>query len=254
VPSAKSIRVAAISSTDARRIIQRHHYSGKCVQNSQLHFGVFLDDKLLGAMQFGPPTMKKHILPLVENTKWNGMLELNRMAFADALPRNSESRALAVAMRMIRKNYPHIEWIISFADATQCGDGTIYRAAGFVLTGYTRNYSIWQGPNGNIVSKVTLSKEKYILETGKASMARFRKIGYTPLEGFQFRYMYFLNPDARQRLTCPILPFSTIEKYGAKMYRGVRARSTDSGAADDQSAGGGANPTRALYPSNTSAE
>jgi hypothetical protein len=38
-------------------------------------------------------------------------------------------------MRMIQKHYPHVEWVISFADGCQCGDGTIYRAAGFVLTG-----------------------------------------------------------------------------------------------------------------------
>ena len=49
------------------------------------------------------------------------------MAFSDRLPRNSESRALAIAFKMIRKHYPHIEWVISFADGTQCGDGTIYR-------------------------------------------------------------------------------------------------------------------------------
>ena len=59
---------------------------------------------------------------------------MNRLAFTDMLPRNSESRALGIALRMIRKHYPHIEWIVSFADACQCGDGTIYRAAGFILT------------------------------------------------------------------------------------------------------------------------
>jgi hypothetical protein len=265
MPCAKDIRVAPISSADARRVIERYHYSGKCVNNSQLHFGVFLNDKLLGAMQFGPPMDKRRMLPLVEGTKWNGMLELNRMAFADALPRNSESRAIAIALRMIRKNYPHIEWVVSFADGTQCGDGTIYRASGFVLTQVKKNGTLWQSPEGDVVaditlktgahltgkpqviSKMTLTKHKHLAATnGKASMTRYREIGYTPLEGFQLRYVYFLNPNARERLTCSVLPFSTIEKLGAKMYRGERARSTDSGAADDQSAGSGANPTRAL--------
>ena len=56
------------------------------------------------------------------------------MAFSEKLPRNSESRAISIAMKLIKKHYPHIDWVVLFADGTQCGDGTIYRASGFVLT------------------------------------------------------------------------------------------------------------------------
>jgi hypothetical protein len=37
------------------------------------------------------------------------------------------------SIKTIKKNAPHIKWIISFADGTMCGDGTIYRASGFQL-------------------------------------------------------------------------------------------------------------------------
>ena len=56
------------------------------------------------------------------------------MAFDEYLPKNSESRCFAIAIKMIKKNTPHIKWVISFSDATQCGDGAIYRASGFYLT------------------------------------------------------------------------------------------------------------------------
>lgn len=124
--SAKDIHVAPIASQDANALVKRIHYSGKVTQNSQLHFGVFYNGKLEGAMQFGPSMDKRKTKELVKGTLWNNFLELNRMAFSDKLPRNSESRALGVAFRLIRKHYPHIEWIVSFADGTQCGDGTIY--------------------------------------------------------------------------------------------------------------------------------
>src|SRR5574343_86138 len=126
--SAKDIRVAPISAADAAALVRRVHYSGKIVNNSQLHLGVFLGGRLEGAMQFGPSLDKRKIQGLVRDTGWNDFLELNRMAFSERLPRNSESRAIAVAMRLIRAHYPHIEWVVSFADGTQCGDGTIYRA------------------------------------------------------------------------------------------------------------------------------
>ena len=60
-------------------------------------------------MTFGPSMDKSNILGLVRDTAWNGFLELNRLAFSEALPRNSESRALSIALRMIRKHYPHAQ-------------------------------------------------------------------------------------------------------------------------------------------------
>ena len=137
---AKDIVVKVIPAKIANEFVKKHHYSGKVVNNSQLHFGCFLDGKLHGAMQFGCPLDKRKVLGLVvdENEKpclWNEMLELNRMAFDDILPKNAESRCISVAIRLIKKNAPHIRWILSFADGTHCGDGTIYRASGFKLTG-----------------------------------------------------------------------------------------------------------------------
>ena len=47
---AKEIIVKVIPSTVANPFIKAHHYSGKVVNNSKLHFGVFLDGQLHGVM------------------------------------------------------------------------------------------------------------------------------------------------------------------------------------------------------------
>lgn len=153
---AKRIIVKPISASDANRIVKSLHYSGKVVQNSQLHLGVFFDGKCGGAMQFGPSLDKRKIQGLVRGTLWNEFIELNRMAFADWLPRNGESRAIGYAMRWIRKTYPQIKWVISFADGTQCGDGTIYRASGFVLTAIKENNQIWEAPTGEVFNDTSI--------------------------------------------------------------------------------------------------
>lgn len=219
-------------------------------------------------MQFGPSLDKRKIQGLVAGTLWNEFIELNRMAFADWLPRNGESRCIGYAMRWIKKTYPWMKWVVSFADGTQCGDGAIYRASGFVLTGIKENNQIWAAPSGErfsrtsltdgrskqqqqqarvIVSRTTVIKGKSILGNGAASMNQFADAGFKPLPGHQLRYLYFLDPSARERLTVPVLPFSEIERRGAGMYRGKpRVRSEDSGTAGNQSAGGGAIPTRTL--------
>lgn len=229
--SAKDIIVKPISSQDAARIVKSCHYSGKVTQNSQLHFGIFLNGKCGGAMQFGPSIDKRKTQCLVKNTGWNGFIELNRMAFADWLPRNSESRAISVAMRLIRKSYPHIEWVISFADGTQCGDGTIYRASGFLLTAIKKNTQMLLMPDGKIVAKKTLDNPNHMTSSGKFGSSKAKEDGANPLPGFQLRYIYFLNPEAKSRLTVPILPFSEIQRRGAGMYRG-KPKSAESIAVD----------------------
>jgi hypothetical protein len=259
--TAKEIVVKPISSQDAARIVKACHYSGKTAFGSFLHFGVFIGEKCGGVMQFGPPVDKRKILPLVKDTGWNGFLELNRMAFADWLPRNSESRAIAVAMRLIRKAYPHIEWVVSFADGTQCGDGTIYRASGFYLTQIKENRSMWRTSGGEIVADFVSrqlqgenTRKRIGFRMGESWSDFVRRTGAQRLPGFQLRYLYFLNPAARARLTVPILPFSEIDRRGAGMYKGKqRIQSRAGGDTTDtpvfQTGEGGSTPTPALQSS-----
>lgn len=231
---AKDIVVKPIAAKDANALVKRLHYSGKVVNNSQLHLGVFMDGKCGGVMQFGPSFDKSRIVGLVEGTEWNGFIELNRMAFAEWLPRNSESRAIGFAFRWIRKQYPHIKWCVSFADGTQCGDGTMYRASGFVLTAIKKNKTIVIRPDGTKGSEFTGGLH----------------LGGQHLPGFQLRYIYFIDPEAKKNLTVPILPFSEIEKRGAGMYRGKAKTSAGSLPVERPATSGeagGSIPTPALH-------
>jgi len=209
---AKEIVVKVINSKIANNFVKKNHYSGKVVNLSNLHFGCFLDGQLHGVMSYGPPMDKRNVLPLVEtqnkgfNQKWNEMLELNRMAFDDYLPKYSESRCIAISIKLIKKNAPHIKWLLSYSDATQCGDGTIYRASGFKLTQINKNATIYKLKNGDIVAKRGDSKYNFQ--------------GSIPLKGFQNRYIYII--DKKCKLNVPELPFSEIDVKGAGMYKGEK--------------------------------
>jgi hypothetical protein len=235
---AKNIEVRPISQKDAAEVIKSLHYSGKVANTSQLHLGVFFQGKCHGAMQFGSPIDKSHVIGLVKNTHWNGFLELNRMAFADSLPKNSESRALGVAFRIIRKQYPHIKWILSFADGAQCGDGAIYRASGFVLTQIKKNTTMYRMPNGEVIANLSFSnggpggvRKRFGMRGDETLGAFFKRIGAAPLPGFQLRYIRFLNPADAKDLAVPIIPFSKIKEMGAEMYRGKAITQPSSQAA-----------------------
>jgi hypothetical protein len=214
---AKEIIVKVIPAKIANEFVKQNHYSGKVVPNSTLHFGCFLDGKLHGVLSYGTSMDKRKILPLVENTLWNEMLELNRMAFDEYLPKYSESRCIAITIKLLKKNAPHIKWILSYSDATQCGDGTIYRASGFYLTGIKENKTILEW-NGKIIADKTLNNSNYKklgMSAGKA-----KKDGAKALDGNQLRYIYLI--DKTCKITVPILPFSKIDELGAGMYKGKK--------------------------------
>ena len=208
---AKEIIVKVIPAKIANEFVKKHHYSGKVVPNSNLHFGCFLDGKLHGVMSYGPSINKKGTINLVAGTGWNEFIELNRMAFDDYLPKNSESRCIAISIKLIKKNAPHIKWIISFADGTQCGDGTIYRASGFHLVGIVDNTALRINPkNGEAM---------HVIQAHHLKMSNeFRK--WEAFEGKQLKYIYLI--DKTCKITVPVLPFSKIDEMGAGMYKGEK--------------------------------
>jgi len=232
----KDIRLKVIPSKIANDFIKKHHYSGKVVPNSKLHFGCFLDNVLHGVMSYGSPLDKRRTIGLVKGTGWNEMLELNRMAFDDVLPKNSESRCFSISVKLIKKHAPHVKWILSFSDGCQCGDGAIYRASGFYLTNIKKNTTIWEAPNGEVATDISLrlgfNAKKVVVPSmtspqskkfkGASSMKMFKEAGYKPLEGYQLRYVYFIDKSMEKDLTVPILPFSKIKEMGASMYKGEK--------------------------------
>ena len=257
---ARDLRLRLIPSADASRIIRALHYSGKAGRQSQVNFGVFIDGRCGGAIQFGDPLDRRKVLPLVEGTGWNQMLELNRLALAEWMPRNTESRALAVALKLLGKQYPFLKWILTYADATQSGDGAIYRALGFTLTLIKPNNQLLRFPNGEVKHVVALQcnlaraqsvlggRSLAELSGGGSSTQALRELGAVPLPGYQLRYIKFLDPSWASRLAVPAIPYGEIEARGAGMYRGQpRAGSIGSDAPVSHTGKGGASPTPALH-------
>ena len=207
----KEIELKVIPAKIANDFIKKHHYSGKVVNNSFLHFGAFLDKRLHGVMSFGHSLDKAKIQKLVKNTGWNEFCELNRMAFDDYLPRNSESYCIGKALRLLKKNAPHLKWVISFADGCSCGDGTIYRASNFVLTQIKKNSTMWINDNGDKVQNMSF-----------ATNPALNKKDFKRLDGYMLRYIYFIDKKCIKDLNCEIIPFSKIKEMGASMYKGVK--------------------------------
>lgn len=250
---AKEIKVKVIPAKIANEFVARHHYSKSYQRNSLLHFGCFLDGQLHGVLSYGTSIDKNNCIGLVDtgmtkHQSWHSYLELNRMAFDEYLPANSESRCIAITIKMIRRNAPHVKWILSYSDGTQCGDGAIYRASGFALTGIKKNTTILNF-NGKIISDIQLNTVRPNgIDAGKA-----KKMGAKPLNGFQLRYIYLIDKNCK--INVPIIPFSKIDEMGAGMHKGKKITIAERKRAHEVNIDkrndsiieiGGANPTHAL--------
>ena len=225
----KDIIVKLIPKKEADKAVKKYHYSGKVTQNSQLSFGIFLKGVLLGAAQFGPSIDKRRMGQNL-GIGMNESLELNRLAISDKLGKNAESRVLGICLRLIKKKYPFLRCIISFADACQCGDGTIYRASNFKLESYKKNNSLLElsdqafdivkkyiPKTGRIVAQKALDNHR--TDDGKFLGSLAKKNGAKSLVGYQMKYIYYFDKELEKKHKN--IEFKDIPD-NVKMYKGEK--------------------------------
>lgn len=202
-------QVRAISRAEAERIIKAGHYSKSTVWSSSVHLGVFVDNVCIGALQFGAAMNPGSGASIVEGTEADQWLELNRMWLADEKPENTASRAIAYALRYLRRTRPRVAWVQSFADE-RCGKlGAVYQAAGFVYCGSHETRFLYAGGEWFHQSLIgRAAKDKRGWGSGPKA-ARLRKVRDQAEQHVfrQYRYLRFLQPWARRRLLLPVFPY-----------------------------------------------
>lgn len=188
----------------ANDIIIANHYSRRVYRASTLHLGVFIGGEMVGVLQYGFAMNPASADSVVAGTLMSEYLELNRMWLADAAPRNSESKALAYSIRLIRRVRPAVKWIQSFADE-RCGlFGTVYQAAGFTFHGEHRGI-FWE-LDGEFFHNSLMTNKKTAGSPRAAHLIanRDRAVRH---ELRQFRYLRFLQRRFARSCRHPVRPF-----------------------------------------------
>jgi len=201
--------VRFIHKSDGDKLVRRLHYSGSPVWSSSLHLGVFIGSDCIGVLQFGPPMNPAAASSVVRGSTPDQSLELNRMVFEERKPINCGSRAIAYAIRFIRRTRPKVEWIQSFADE-RCGKfGAVYQAAGFLYLG--EHSTTFYRLDEEWFHKSLLGRKEYDKRgwrSGqKAMRLRGREADAIPHTFRQFRYFRPLTKWARTNLLLKSLPY-----------------------------------------------
>lgn len=112
-------------------------------------------DELEGVLQFGTPmNAKKTPQKLIQGATQNDMYELNRMAMTDDAPKFSESQAIGLCIKWLKRFRKDIKWLLSFSDGKEGNVGTIYQATNWKYYGYNISNSFFD-LDGTIMHKVT---------------------------------------------------------------------------------------------------
>jgi len=126
--------IKEIDKKKSNKIIIDNHYSKKVAgfATTYIYLGVFYKENLLGSLQYGfcmNPASAKNI---VTGTGIYEHLELNRMWLSDEIKiKYPESQAISYSIKYIKRKYPKIKWIQSFADERCGGFGIVYQACSF---------------------------------------------------------------------------------------------------------------------------
>lgn len=195
--------VAKIPQAEAADVIRRHHYSGRIVNNSYVHLGVYMGSVRIGVLQWGYALNPAKAGSVVADTDSRGYLELNRMWLDDAAPRNSESRAISYSLKYIRRVMPQVKWVQTFADE-RCGRwGVVYQASNFLYVG-SHKTAFWE-LDGETYHDMLLTAHKKGGQRGAFLRENLHRAKRSVFR--QFRYVYFLDRRARSRLRLSVQPY-----------------------------------------------
>lgn len=174
-----NLAVREIERERANAIIIKNHYSHKVYNASYIHLGVFIDNNLVGVLQYGSAMNPASGNSVVEGTQIENFLELNRMWIDDSAGNTSESQAISCSIRYIKHRYPKVKWIQSFADE-RCGCyGIVYQACSFAY--YGEHINIFWELDGeyyhNINMTIAKDSQRYINNVGGQDFYRKTRKG-----------------------------------------------------------------------------
>jgi hypothetical protein len=191
-------------------MIVRYHYSHKW-SLCQVAYGIFyqsnetspffdnVSEKLIGCVVYGQPVGRSAAESISNLISIDEVFELTRLFIHDGYGKNIESYSISESLRLVKKDFPHLKAIISYADGEQNHKGTIYQATNFYYQGNSSlalmpNFSIsLKGPpNYEWIHSRTVSS---IYGTHNVEEIK-RQIGHTfwrKKESTKHRYVYLLG-------------------------------------------------------------
>jgi hypothetical protein len=188
----------------ANKVIVENHYSKKFYNATYIHLGLYFKKKLLGVLQYGYAMNPASMESIVSGTSIDEYLELNRMWLSDEIDiKYPESQAISFSIKYIKRKYPKIKWIQSFADERCGGFGIVYQASSFNY--YGEHSSIFWTLENEIYHNSLMTRNPKLSKS--AAYLQSKKEEAEKSELRQFRYIKFLNQKWKKKCLLTEQPY-----------------------------------------------
>ena len=187
----------------AIKIIKENHYSKKVYNGTYINLGLFVNNELLGVLQYGYAMNPASCGSVVEGTEMDEYLELNRMWISDKATDYPESRAVSASIKYIKSKFKKIKWIQSFADERCGGFGIVYQACSFNY--YGEHASTFWELDGVVYHNSMMTSRK--AGGKKYDLLQANKERCTSHTLRQFRYIKFLDNKWKKKALLKEMPY-----------------------------------------------
>ena len=188
--------IKEIDRKKANDIIIKNHYSKKVYNATYINLGIYVEGSIKGVLQYGYAMNPASCGSVVDGTKMDQYLELNRMWIADDAGKYPESRAVSLSIKYIKRKFPKIKWIQSFADERCGGFGIVYQACSFSY--YGEHDSIFWEIDGIVYHNSLMTRNPKLSKSAAHIQENKEKANSYTLR--QFRYIKFI--DSRWKKRC----------------------------------------------------
>jgi len=209
--------VDEIPRSTMQEFVTKWHYSSVMPRQTKLCLGGYREDDMFtmrAAISFGWGSRPMHtIRKLFPSLASKDYLDIGKMCLEDGEPRNSESLFLAQAIKVLRKKFPEIKVLFTWADAMWGKPGYIYQASNFLYGGYIWT-DVYMTAEGKRLHPLQLQSERRSRgadtkqRTQRPSFEEQQEKGWKHYFGKQFRYVRFLCSDKERDL---LLKESTVQ-------------------------------------------
>ncbi len=228
------IIIRKINNSAAKEIIETYHYS-HTFSLCRIAYGIFYiteknskffdskEELLIGCIVYSQPVGRLAAESISNLINIKEVFELTRLFIHDGFGKNIESYCISETLKMVKKDFPKLKAIISYADGEQGHKGTIYQASNFYYQGNSSlalmpNFSIsLKGPPYEWIHSRTVSSTY-----GSHNVEHIKKrVGHTfwrKKESTKHRYVYLLGSKTEKKkilknLKHPFLPYPKGNNY-----------------------------------------
>ncbi len=230
----RELRLDFCSHQAAKHAVMCWHYSHAMPAAKLVRIGVWEQGRFVGAILYGSGANRHLSRPF--GLKSTEACELVRVALTSGR-QHPTSRCLAVSLKMLKRQSPGLQLVVSYADTKEGHLGIIYQATNWIFLGASSQ------PYLKVRGKIEHPRSLYDrYGRGGQQIAWLRENVDPHAQRVEMpaklKYIYCFDPGLRQELSKQALPYPK------------RVGSSDGAVPGDQPGEGGSNPTPTLQTHN----